>query len=334
VTSLHICAEQVSSSVRSRLASPRVFSRRWGTLAAQLPKGFGSNIGGGSKESKAESEKSKGNEKSSSGKSDGSSSNDSGGGGLGGSKGEGPEFTDTLKLLASLGVGGVSLLILFYSGRINGQEISWQEFRNDVLTAGLVDRLEVVNKDHVRVYLRSTPDPEFLHASQSLEGMVPDDTLDRAATRSVPGAVRDGSGPRFLFFRIGSVETFERQLEDAQIDMRIRPRNFVLVRHMTETDLLTRLSSLLPILMLAIPLIMLSSMMGSAGGPAGKDSLSRMFNIGKAKSAMIKKDAKVKVGGGNDSPLSMHQRSYVSAPVLCPCAPPAFPSPPPPAGPV
>jgi AFG3 family protein len=278
-------------------------ARRRGFLAAQLPKGFGRNVsgsnkkedssGGGSERPKSDGKDAKSGEKKSfwgaSSKSEGGK-----GVGLGGSGGKKDDF-DYTWLASALGVGGIALYLLLNAGRINGKEISWQEFRNQVLAAGLVDHLEIVNKDHVRIFLRSTPDPEFVHAAQSLEGISADESLDRAALR---GGRQEAGGPPTLFFRIGSVETFERQLEDAQIDLHIRPRNFVLVRHKTETDLGTRLTSLLPALfMLGLYVggfMLVSGMMG--GGPGGgKEGLNRIFSIGKAKAAVYSKDSKVKV---------------------------------------
>ncbi len=279
---------------------PLTSTRAWGTLAAQLPKGFGGNVDGepksannGAKPTTTGEGKKSFWERLSRPSGDGGGS---GGGGLKGSGGggKGGNEYDHLKFIAAAGLGSLALLTLLYSGRIDGKEISWQEFRNEYLAVGLVDHLEVVNRDHVRVYLRSSPDPEFVHAAQTLDGMVPDDNTDRAVTKG-----RVDAGTRFLYFKIGSVETFERQLEDAQIDLHVRPRNFVLMRHKTETDLATRVSSILPSLLMVAVFIagisMLSGSMGAMGGGGGKDGIGKMFSIGKARPAVVNKNAKTKV---------------------------------------
>ena len=44
-------------------------------------------------------------------------------------------------------------------------DISWQEFRNVYLSTGMVDHLEVVDRDLVRVHLRSVPSLTYLEGS-------------------------------------------------------------------------------------------------------------------------------------------------------------------------
>jgi AFG3 family protein len=66
------------------------------------------------------------------------------------------------------------------------KEINWHEFKRNYLEPGKVESLTVVNKNTVRVHLS----PKF--------------------------AGRDGAGG--VFFTIGSVETFEHNLEMAQQD--------------------------------------------------------------------------------------------------------------------
>lgn len=153
-----------------------------------------------------------------------------------------------LAIVGGLALGATLLGGLIFGGEVEGREISWQEFRNDYLSTGLVERLEVVNKDYVRVHLRSTPDPEFVHAALAESGMTPDASSDDVATRRPP-KTRDLHG---LYFRIGSVDTFERQLEDAQIDLRVRPRAFVLVRHTNSTSIASRITTWLPTIMMLV----------------------------------------------------------------------------------
>lgn len=73
-------------------------------------------------------------------------------------------------------------------------------------------------------------------------------------------------------FRIGSVDSFERQLEDAQLDLGLRPRDFVLVRHVAEggeggggSGLLGGLGSI----MMTVGLYMLVMRVMGGGGGSG-----------------------------------------------------------------
>ena len=82
------------------------------------------------------------------------------------------------------------------------KEITWKEFINNYLSRGIVDKLEVVNKKWVRI-------------------------------RFVSGA---GDPGNVLWFNIGSVDTFERNLENIQLEMNIEPTNFVPVVYKSEMD--------------------------------------------------------------------------------------------------
>ena len=114
-------------------------------------------------------------------------------------------------------------------------------------------------------------------------------------------AVQDARAQRPLHFRVGSVESFERQLEDAQLDLKARPRDFVLVRHVNETSLGVRAMDLLPYaLMLALYVGMLRVGGGLGGGKGGGlggggGGMGRMFSMGKAKPNVFNKDTAVKV---------------------------------------
>ncbi|XP_037937215.1 AFG3-like protein 2 [Teleopsis dalmanni] len=96
------------------------------------------------------------------------------------------------------------------------KEVSWKEFVNGYLNKGIVEKLEVVNKKWVRVRLQ-------------------------------PGNSQESSG--VLWFNIGSVDSFERNLENAQVDQGIESVNFVPVIYRTEVEA-SSLSGLLPTLLI------------------------------------------------------------------------------------
>jgi AFG3 family protein len=224
-------------------------------------------------------------------------------------------------------VAAVAAVYLLYTlaggSQPRGDEISWQEFRNTYLATGMVDRLEVVNKEYVRVHLRNTPVAAFLEAAAGGGGglghggsgsgsgsgsgaLSVDDamaSLDPDREAELRRALEDARAHKTPYFRIGSVESFERQLEDAQLDLRVRPRDFVLVRHVADGDTASRIVGLLPYVLMFAVYAGLFRMMGGAGGGlgglggggGGPGGINRVFSIGKAKPTVINKDTKVKV---------------------------------------
>lgn len=133
-------------------------------------------------------------------------------------------------------VGLVGMIALYEMGY---KEIAWKEFVNTYLAKGIVEKLEVVNKKWVRV--RLTP-------GNSVEG------------NSV------------LWFNIGSVDSFERNLENAQMEMSVEPPNYVPVIYRTELEA-SSLAGILPtVLIIGFLLYMMrrsADMMGGRGRRGG-----------------------------------------------------------------
>lgn len=160
-----------------------------------------------------------------------------GGGGSGRPIGGG-EGSDREKWLLLGAIGAVGLIGAFAYMEINYREIGWKEFINNYLAKGMVEKLEVVNKKWVRV-------------------------------RLAPGSSSDPSG--ILWFTIGSVDSFERNLENAQADLGTEPVNNVPVVYKSEIEA-SSLSGLLPTLLIIGFLIYMmrrsADMMG--GGRGGR----------------------------------------------------------------
>jgi hypothetical protein len=87
------------------------------------------------------------------------------------------------------------------------QEISFQMFRNQLLAKGLVDKLEVSNKSLVKVFVR-TGAPS-LDADGQLQG-------GGGAGNGRPAAPGQPQSVYKYFFHVGSVDSFERKMEEAQ----------------------------------------------------------------------------------------------------------------------
>ncbi|KAH0632289.1 hypothetical protein KY289_035234 [Solanum tuberosum] len=165
------------------------------------------------------------------------------------------------------------------------QEISFQEFKNKLLEAGLVDRIVVTNKSVAKVYVRS-----------SAPG--PDQIGDDAVQGPVAGRNdRRNTSQYKYYFNIGSVESFEEKLEEAQEALRIDPHNYVPVTYVDELNWFQEVMRFGPtVLLLAVLYFMGRRVQGGmgVGGPGGKGGRG-IFNIGKAHFTKMDKNAKNKV---------------------------------------
>ncbi|KAF5286736.1 hypothetical protein FQR65_LT12469 [Abscondita terminalis] len=135
--------------------------------------------------------------------------------------------------------GAIALLAALGFWEMGYKEIGWKEFVHNFLARGIVEKLEVVNKKWVRV-------------------------------RLTPGNSADGAN--LLWFNIGSVDSFERNLENAQMEMNIEPPNFVPVIYKTELEA-SSFSGILPTLLIIGFLIFMmrrsAEMMGGRKGRKG-----------------------------------------------------------------
>jgi AFG3 family protein len=152
---------------------------------------------------------------------------------------------------------------LAWSGSISthSKEITWQEFRTAFLDKGLVDSLSVVNKHQVRVKLHSNA-TGIMH----------------------PGNIAGGD----YYFSIGSVEAFERKLDNAQDELDIPSSERIPVSYLDEISSVGALLNFAPTLLLIGVLYWISRRgAGSSGGG--------IFSIGKSRAKLFNKDSVVKV---------------------------------------
>ncbi|CAN4116072.1 unnamed protein product [Withania somnifera] len=187
-------------------------------------------------------------------------------------------------LLFPLLIVGFMLLSILMSPR-EKQEISFQEFKNKLLEAGLVDRIVVTNKSVAKVYVRS---------SAPVPNQIGDDTVQSPETGRNDG--RNTSQYKY-YFNIGSVESFEEKLEEAQDALRIDPHNYVPVTYVDELNWFQEVMRFGPtVLLLAVLYFMGRRVQGGmgVGGPGGKGGRG-IFNIGKAHFTKMDKNAKNKV---------------------------------------
>ncbi|XP_055490351.1 AFG3-like protein 2 isoform X1 [Leucoraja erinacea] len=140
-----------------------------------------------------------------------------------------------------------------------GREVTWKDFVNNYLSKGIVDRLEVVNKRYVRVVF--SPDKLTM----------------------------DG---QYVWFNIGSVDTFERNLESAQQEQGIEGESRIPVVYSTESDG-SFLLNMLPT-MLIIGFLLFALRRGSAGiGRSGR-GMGGLFSVGETTAKVLKDEIDVK----------------------------------------
>ncbi|XP_072926328.1 mitochondrial inner membrane m-AAA protease component AFG3L2-like [Hemitrygon akajei] len=171
-------------------------------------------------------------------------------------KGDIPWDDKEFRYLA-VGMAGLFSGFMYFYYRDPGREITWKDFVNYYLARGMVDRLEVVNKQFVRVIFN-------------------------------PGAKSDAS---YVWFNIGSVDTFERNLETVQQEIGIEPANRVAVVYNTESDGSFVLSMFPTLLLIGFLLYTLrrGSMAAGRGGRSGG-----LFSVGETTAKMLKDEIDIK----------------------------------------
>ena len=158
-----------------------------------------------------------------------------GGGGAGGGGGGFGNMSDPekQKIATMVGLGLVAVLGMAFLNQSRYREISWKEFVGSYLSTGRVDRLEVINNKWVKVQLSSGMENEV------------------------------------LWFSIGSVDTFERNLDNAHADLGIEASRAVPVLYKSQMEASSVVSAL-PTLLLIGFLVWSMRRAGSMMGGMGK----------------------------------------------------------------
>lgn len=163
--------------------------------------------------------------------------------------------------LGWMAASAVAYLAYSSSGGSTSREITWQEFRTAFLDKGLVEKLTVVNGHKVRVKL---------HAN---------------ATGAVYPVAPLGGGE--FHFSIGSVDAFERKLDDAQAELGIPSHERIPVAYQDEISAFSAVLNFAPTVLLVGFLYWMSRRgSGSSGGG--------IFSIGKSRAKLFNKDTEVK----------------------------------------
>ncbi|HRI27141.1 MAG TPA: ATP-dependent zinc metalloprotease FtsH [Chitinophagales bacterium] len=165
-------------------------------------------------------------------------------------------------------LGIIALNLIPFQSHI--KETSEQNFFREMLPSGDVEKLNVVNKEIVEVFIKqdrlSLPKYNDIRSNKF-------------------GAPI--KGPHYIF-TIGSNDNFIKTIQDAQKD--VTPDNVVTIKYESRTDWRAGfLSYLLPfIIIIVIWIIIMRRVSGGVGGPGGQ-----IFNIGKSKATLLEGDSKV-----------------------------------------
>ncbi|EDV21649.1 uncharacterized protein TRIADDRAFT_30182 [Trichoplax adhaerens] len=138
------------------------------------------------------------------------------------------------------------------------REINWQQFRVNYLEKGLVEKLVVVNKSYVKVFLKNHDDGMF-------------------------------ESPQY-HFTIGSVENFERNLETVQRDLNVDPIDQVPVVYVKQYEYLREILLLSPTLLLIGGMIYASRRISTGSRGAGG-----IFGVGQSTAKFFNKETNIKV---------------------------------------
>jgi AFG3 family protein len=149
----------------------------------------------------------------------------------------------------------------------NSREITWQEFRTTFFDKGLVESLVVINGNRVRVHLHR----------ESVAAAYPE------SPAAQPGF--------YYYFSIGSVEAFERRVDEAQNDLRIPSSERIPISYHTEGSWFNTVLAFGPTL-LFIGAIFYLSRRAAAGGAGGQSGI---FGMGRSRAKKFNHETDVKV---------------------------------------
>ncbi|KAL1298470.1 ATP-dependent zinc metalloprotease FTSH 8, mitochondrial [Arachis hypogaea] len=162
------------------------------------------------------------------------------------------------------------------------QKISFQEFKTKLLEEGVVDHIVVSNKSVAKIYVKGS------HHNGT------GDHVDEGKT--LPATVETGGQYKYYFI-IGSVESFEEKLEEAQEALNIHPHDYIPVTYTSDVYWYQELLRFAPTLLLLGSLVYMGRRVQGGFGVGGGNNkgASGIFNLGKARVTKVDKHAKNKV---------------------------------------
>jgi len=162
---------------------------------------------------------------------------------------------------------GAILLYSLYKKSSSEQEITWQQFKKEMLLNHDVDKVNIVNKETVEVYIKldSLKKEKYKTIAKDAYGNI-------------------NHGPHY-YFPIGSIEVFDRQLEEAQAKFDEKDKIAVQYTNVENNWWLTILSWIVPIALLIFFWIFIMRRLTTASGSMGKS----IFDFGKSNPELYEK---------------------------------------------
>ncbi|KAM9765827.1 mitochondrial inner membrane m-AAA protease component AFG3L1-like isoform 2-T2 [Menidia menidia] len=173
----------------------------------------------------------------------------------------------------AVGAAGMATAFLYFQLRETGVQISWRDFVHHFLSRGLVGHVEVVNKQYVKVF---------------------------------PAYGVNSSKVNYLWFNIGSVDSFEHNLEMAQQELGLASSHRVRVLYSSESDW-SVLPTVLPTLLL-VGFLLFASRQGPVAGARGGMGKGNPLSMTESKAKIIKGDVGVRfrdVAGCDEAKLEI-----------------------------
>ena len=152
------------------------------------------------------------------------------------------------------------------------QETNWVRFKNEMLLTHDVERIEIVNRDRVNVFIK--------------KDKLNQDKYKAVAKKAFGETLNEG--PHY-YFSIGDLGTFEKNMDEVQKDFTDNEKVVMKYKNNERGFFDFFLTWMFPILLLALLWIVMMRRMGGGGGG------SQIFNIGKSKATLFDKDMQVKV---------------------------------------
>lgn len=189
------------------------------------------------------------------------------------------------------------------------REITWNDFCNYLLETGQVDKIVVTNNHTIaKVFLKpgsqGLPQHQYRqfryldrrqHSDENEDAFLNDSALTQNGYSAGPN---DGfnrkSHPNqhqtVYRFAIGSVDSFEKKLEEAQKAVGVNPLDEIPVQYTNETTTKSEILSVLPsLLLMGAALYFMRFAAGSMGGGAGRGGgMGGIFQVGKSTHKKIK----------------------------------------------
>jgi len=186
----------------------------------------------------------------------GPNKNTSGSSGGGGKKGkEWWQDEENKRLLIMTGSGLLAMYFLSMGSGASLREINWQDFRINYLERGEVDHVVISNKSLAKVYLKS--DPANCH----------------------------------IYFNIGSVDSFEKNLYQAQEELGIDSAFYIPVTYSKEVEWLSEFMKSAPLLLILGGLFYFSRKLPGMTGSKGQGGL---FGVGQSTAKFFNKETGIK----------------------------------------